>query len=201
MKILRPSVMKAGEWFKERDPAAWRAIKQQALVRDEYTCTYCRLTCRKCMQVNHIGAEDDHRLDNLETVCSACHSVLHLGVNAMYGVLTVFACQPEVVNMAAIVCVTRSLVAQKQPWTEIERAVLARFARPGGRQYSPQETVAQANRMLASIVAPAFRGYLPQGLAVLFHEEGPWQGFPEAVWKWQCLPGARYRKDAEARQR
>jgi hypothetical protein len=42
------------------------------------------------MQVNHIGAEDDHRLENLETVCPACHSVPHLGINALNGTLTVF---------------------------------------------------------------------------------------------------------------
>jgi hypothetical protein len=30
----------------------------------------------------------------------------------------------------------------------------------------------------------AFREYLPDGLTGVFHEEGPWQQFPEAVHKW-----------------
>jgi hypothetical protein len=145
------------------------------------------------MQVNHIGAEDDHRLENLETVCPACHSVLHLGINALNGTLTVFACPPEVTNMAAIVCVTRALVARHSAWPEIERQVLDRFALPAGHHYTREETLNWANSMLASITPPDYRGYLPEGLAVLFHEEGPWQHYPEAVWKWQCLPASRYR--------
>jgi len=75
---LRPSVMRTDEWYKERDQAAWRQIRKQVLERDRYTCAYCLLVCQKFMQVNHIGAEDNHNLENLETVCAACHRVLHL---------------------------------------------------------------------------------------------------------------------------
>ncbi len=135
MKCLRASVIKSGEWFKERDMDLWRATRQRVLQRDHYTCTYCRLQCHKFMQVNHIGAEDNHELDNLETVCPACHSVMHLGINVMEG------------------------------------------------------------RMLSSIPEGGFRGYLPEGKAIMFHEAEPWKGYPESVWRWQCLPESRYRKD------
>jgi len=194
MKVLRASVMTKVEWNKDRDLSEWKRTRQQVLIRDNYTCTYCCLICRKFMQVNHIGAEDDHSLENLETVCGACHSVLHLGKSAMRGVLTVFECKPEVTNMAAIVCVTRALVAKNTPWEEIEARVYERFALPCGRVYDQAHSIAWANRMLRSIMPPDFRGYLQGGLAVMFHEDEEWHGYPEVAWKWQYLPGSRYAK-------
>ena len=194
---LRPSVIRAGEWFKERDQAAWQQIKKQALLRDLYTCAYCLLTCQKFMQVNHIGAEDDHRLENLETVCAACHRVLHLGASALDGILTVFECQPDLVDMAVIVRATRALVSRNVPWPQIEQQILARFARPGGTCFTQQESVAWANRLLHMIQPPAFRAYLPAGYAVLFHEAGLWNEFPERIWLWQCLQSSRYRRRDE----
>src|SRR5579859_6222122 len=83
---------------------------------------------------------------------------------------------------------------KKTPWDEIERQVLSRFARPGGKLYSANESVEWASHMVASIQPSEFRGYLPNGLAVLFHEAGEWNGYSEVVWKWQDLPGSGYRK-------
>ena len=201
MKILRPSVMTAKEWFKDRDQIAWTVTKQQVYARDEYSCVYCQLTRRKFMQVNHIGAEDDHRLDNLETICKACHSVLHLGINAMDGLLTVFECVPELENMAAIVAKTRALIAKNTPWAEIEQHILGQYLQPGGTHFTREESVGWASRILHDIKPPAFRGYLPLGYAVLFHEQGDWNGFPEKIHKWQCMPGSRYRKQSEEGER
>ena len=195
MKILRASVMTASEWYKERDQSEWRKIRKQVLLRDQDTCVYCRLCCGKFMQVNHIGAEDDHRLENLETVCAACHSVLHLGMSTSEGFLTVFDCKADVTNMAAIVCVTRALVAKNVAWSEIERQVALRFMRPGGKHYDMEDSVGFANHMLHLIRKGDFRGYLPEGYAVMFHQTGPWMRFSEKEWKWQCLPGSKYRKE------
>lgn len=194
-KILRASVIKSGEWFKDRDPDEWKITRLQVLRRDQYACAYCRWTCRKFMQVNHIGAEDDHSSNNLETVCAACHSVLHLGISSMGGLISVFDCQPEVTNMAVIVRATRAMIARSIPWPEIEQRILGRLAKSNGHIYSRDETVAIANYMLASIPPGAFRGYLPEGKAILFHERQPWNGFAESIWRWQCLPGSHYRKD------
>jgi hypothetical protein len=167
---LRPSVMRAGEWFKDRDQVVWQQTKKQVLLRDQYTCAYCRLTCPKFMQVNHIGAEDNHTLENLETVCGACHCVPHLGTSASEGALTVFECTPVLADIAVIVRQTRALVYRQTPWPEIERYLLDRFAHPGGHHCTPAESVARANRLLHSIQPTAFRAFLPKGLAVLFHE-------------------------------
>ena len=108
--------------------------------------------------------------------------------------LAVFECKPEVTNMAALVCVTRVLVARSTPWEEIESRIHEQFALPGGRVYDEVQSIGCANRMLRSIKPPEFRGYLQDGLAVMFHEDEEWNGYPEAVWKWQCLPGSRYAK-------
>lgn len=194
MKILRPSVITSREWHKDRDWTEWNTIKQAVCKRDGYTCVYCQLTARKFLQVNHIGAEDDHSLENLETVCKACHSVLHLGINASQGFMTVFECVPELENMAVIVAKTRALIARDTSWGEIEQQILAQYLRPEGKHYTPKESVGWANQLVRSIEPPAFRGYLPQGYAILFHEEGEWHGFPEKAHKWQCLSGSHYRK-------
>lgn len=194
---LRASVMRADEWFKDRDQAAWVQIKKQALHRDQYTCSYCLLICQKFMQVNHIGAEDRHDLENLETVCGACHRVLHLGASALDGLLTVFECKPDLTDMAVIVRMTRALVSRQTPWPQIEQHILDRFALPDGRHYSTDESVAWANRLLHSIQPPAFRAELPEGLAVLFHEAGPWNDFPEQIWLWQCLKSSRYAQSTQ----
>lgn len=196
-KILRASVIVPGEWYKDRDLDAWRKTRQQALLRDRYACVYCRWVCRTFMQVNHIGAEDNHGLDNLETVCAACHSVLHLGISAMEGLVSLFDCSPTVTDMAVIVRATRAMVMRNMSWLEIERRILERFALPEGRFYTKEETIQIANEMLSSIPPGEYRGYLPPGRAVLFHEGPEWNGFPDAVCRWQCVKGSSYLKDEQ----
>lgn len=194
-KILRASVIVSNEWYKDRDPEAWKIIRQQALQRDQYACVYCRWVCRKFVQVNHIGAEDHHGLNNLETVCAACHSVLHLGKSAMEGLVSIFDCQPAVTNMAVIVRATRAMVMRNMPWPEIEQRILVRFVLPDGHAHDREETIQMANEMLNSIQPGEYRGYLPPGKAILFHEGPAWSGFPDAVHRWQCVKGSYYLKE------
>lgn len=184
-KILRASVMRSSEWFKDRDEKVWKIVRTQVLRRDNYTCVYCGWQSRRFMQVNHIGAEDDHGAVNLETVCKPCHSVLHLGLSSMRGTLTAFECVPELTDMVTMVRATRAHVAKGTPWPEIEKRALARFCVPGGRIYTSEETRDIANEMLRSIPAGEYRGYLAEGLAVLFHESEPWNGYSERVSMWQ----------------
>jgi 5-methylcytosine-specific restriction endonuclease McrA len=53
-KVLRASVMRRDEWFKERDPEEWKRIRLQVLTRDNSTCVYCQWKAKKFMQVNAI---------------------------------------------------------------------------------------------------------------------------------------------------
>jgi hypothetical protein len=175
-RTLRLSVMHAAQWYKrqDREPQEWDAIKTQVKRRDRWTCVYCGFKEFKFMQVNHIGAEDDHRLDNLETVCSPCHNVLHLGAAALKGVLIVIESDADQI---AIVRENRHLVWLNTPWETIERHIVERFCRIGGKLYDQMESIDWANTILRSIKPLEFRGYLPDGYAVIFHEEGPWQQF------------------------
>ncbi len=184
-KVLRASVMRRSEWFKERNQDEWKRIRTQVFKRDNYTCVYCGWKTQRFQQVNHIGAEDNHSLDNLETVCAACHAVLHIGIKSMEGILSAFDCKPELTNMAKIGYTTRVLVSRKTLWPEIERQVLERYALPDGRVYTCDETVGLANQMLKTIPPGEYRGYLPEGKAILFHASAPWNGFSERVHLWQ----------------
>src|SRR2546421_183973 len=66
----------------------------------------------------------------------------------------------------------------------VEQEILKQFLAPNGKIYDQGESVDWANQMLQSIPDSEFRGFLPDGLAVVFHEEGNWEQFPEAVHKW-----------------
>ncbi len=175
--------MRSSEWYKQerRDPKEWKTFRSQVLKRDNWTCVYCGFRAYKFMMVNHIGAEDSHDLQNLETVCKPCHAVLHMGVNSQLGYISVIE---SAADQANIVRQTRRLVHLQTSWSTIEQQILNRFLTPGARIYDKDESVEWANKMLTSIPDGEFRGYLPEGLAVVFHEEGPWEGFPEAVHKW-----------------
>jgi hypothetical protein len=84
------------------------------------------------------------------------------------------------------------MVYRQTPWPEIEQYILERFALPSGKHFNQIESVIWANRLLHSIQPPAFRAFLPKGLAVMFHEAGDWNDFPERIWLWQCQRGNRY---------
>ena len=88
--------------------------------------------------------------------------------------------------MVKIVHGTRVLVARKTRWPEIERQVLDRYALPGSGVYTCEEPIVLANQMLHSIVPGEYRGYVPEGKAILFHHMLPWKGFPEEVHIWQA---------------
>ncbi|MFL5629527.1 MAG: HNH endonuclease [Ktedonobacteraceae bacterium] len=134
-KTLRPSVIRSSEWYKriERDEQQWRQTRFQVLQRDNWTCVYCGFRAKKFLMVNHIGSEDNHQLENLETVCKPCHSVLHMGINSLNGVLTVIESDA---NQADIVRQTRRLVHLNTPWPTIEKKILEQFSKPKGKVLS-----------------------------------------------------------------
>jgi HNH endonuclease len=185
-KLLRPSVMTTREWYKreQRDPVAWEAVRAQVRTRDANTCVYCGHHARKFMQVNHIGAEDDHRLENLELVCKPCHEVLHMGASSLQGCVSVIDSHAD---QAQIVRRTRALVRAGAGWAEIETRIQDEFLASAGRMYTQGESVELANELLAEVAPGSFRAYLRAGLAVVFHETGPWQSFPERAHRWGIL--------------
>ena len=163
----------------------WKCIRSQVLTRDTSTCVYCGWKAWRFQQVNQIGAEDDHRLDNLETVCQACYAVLHIGIRSMKGQIRAFDCKEDVTTRARIVHATRMLVSGNLRWPQIEQQILDHDALPGGRVYTCDETTVLANQMLRTIPSGEYRGDLESGKAILFHASPPWNGFSERVHMWQ----------------
>ena len=67
---------------KARHRLQYREIKAQALERDSYRCVRCK--SREQLVIHHIVPEVDrpdllHDLENLETLCRACHGRHHHG--------------------------------------------------------------------------------------------------------------------------
>ena len=83
-----------------------------------------------------------------------------------------------------IVRATRQLVLSGLPWSDIEQQIIKQFLTPGGNIYDQDESIMFANRLLRSITSGSYRAYLPYGLAVMFHEAPPWNGFPDRIQRW-----------------
>jgi len=66
---------KQGQWRRSPLPPNWKRKRQHVLYRD---LGVCQLGYRGCLgaasEVDHIGEHDDHRLDNLQAVCTRCHA-------------------------------------------------------------------------------------------------------------------------------
>ena len=67
-------------------PPDWRARRRKVLGRDDYTCRRCGIRSTRVdsigFDVDHIVPKSDggsHALDNLQTLCPACHAEKHPG--------------------------------------------------------------------------------------------------------------------------
>lgn len=59
----------------KRLPAGWARIRSQVLARDRGLCRLAGERCtHRATEVDHIVRGDDHRLSNLQAVCSDCHA-------------------------------------------------------------------------------------------------------------------------------
>src|SRR5690606_14445701 len=65
-----------GAWRNTPRPRGWKGLRAQVLERDAYQCTWVEDGWR-CTEpgtdADHIGDADDHRLENLRTLCSYHH--------------------------------------------------------------------------------------------------------------------------------
>ncbi|MFC4652646.1 HNH endonuclease [Lactococcus nasutitermitis] len=68
--------------------SAWRCVRKQALVRDNYECQWCKAegrvttALRATLEVDHIKELEDYpefalQLSNLRTLCHDCHNKRH----------------------------------------------------------------------------------------------------------------------------
>lgn len=79
---IRPTITNPSLWNPERPPKSqWNKIRKVVLERDNWTCAGCGHVAKKYMHVHHIGDSEDNSVDNLITLCVACHAILHIGRN------------------------------------------------------------------------------------------------------------------------
>lgn len=71
-----PSLKPISNWGSGRGGRAWRKLKEQIHLRDNYTCQHCGIVTLE-LECDHIlnkaqGGTDD--LDNLQSLCKSCHA-------------------------------------------------------------------------------------------------------------------------------
>ncbi|KAF9273368.1 hypothetical protein BGZ88_003869, partial [Linnemannia elongata] len=69
--------------------ALWREMRQEVLLRDNYTCRFCGVRSLKYMICDHIDGNPSHNdLANLGINCPLCDSIRHCGLAGIHGVLS-----------------------------------------------------------------------------------------------------------------
>jgi len=164
--VLRPGVTNPALWHPQRPPkGAWDKIRKAVLERDDYTCAGCGHRALKYMNIHHVADSQDDSPDNLIPVCVACHAVLHVGMNLELGVLEVWECD---LNQVEVVQRSRALAAKGMTLKEIKDTFALRSGAhpPGSTNY--------ANDLLRSMdTAP--RGSLADPLTAIFVNFSRWQ--------------------------
>lgn len=63
---------------------AFHAVRNDVLMRDNFTCHFCGFKSEKWQEIHHIDSDHQNNTpDNLVTSCNLCHQVHHLGMCAM----------------------------------------------------------------------------------------------------------------------
>jgi 5-methylcytosine-specific restriction endonuclease McrA len=88
---LRPGISNRNQWQgAERKNAVSAKIRKVVLERDGNSCASCGHRAMKWMHVHHIEDEDNDALENLATLCPACHAVMHFGRSMQWGTLEIW---------------------------------------------------------------------------------------------------------------
>jgi len=163
---LRPGVNNVNQWQgAERKRAVTEKLRRQVLARDDFTCASCNHRAMKWMHIHHIADEENDELDNLATICPACHAVMHFGRSMQFGSLEIWK---SPIPQIEIVCRTREGIRKGMTLAEINAA----FGLKKGKL--PPDSMRWANDLLASLEAEP-RAELPEPLCAVFVEFKQWQ--------------------------
>ena len=163
---LRPGVTNPSLWYPERpSETEWDRIRKAVLERDNYTCAGCGHRALKFMNVHHIEESESNAIENLTTICVACHAVLHIGRNLDYGAIEIWQSQ---VPQVEIVQRTREGVKKKRSFAQINKE----FKLKHGAH--PPNSLLWANELVHSM-GKAPRAYLAEPLCAVFVKLSRWQ--------------------------
>lgn len=87
----------------------WRALRNNILVRDAFTCQYCGYRSEKYQIVHHIDGNPTNNTDNnLVTICQMCNLVEHAGQGwVVQGVVDLY--EKSRFNQNDIIRITREM--------------------------------------------------------------------------------------------
>ena len=163
---LRPGVANRNQWQgAERKNAVTPKIRKVVLARDDNTCASCGHRAMKWMHIHHIAEEDNDALENLATLCPACHAIMHFGRSMQWGTLEIWKADlPQV----EIVRATREGIRRGLSLQEVKST----FKLEHGRL--PPDSMDWPNELLNSMAAEP-RAELPEPLCAVFIEFSRWQ--------------------------
>lgn len=163
---LRPGIENPDLWYPDRsNTTAWQRTRQIVLQRDDYTCIACGHRAMKSMNVHHLFDSKTDDLENLATLCVACHAVMHIGLNLQYKGIEIWETESSQVD---IVRATRDGIRNGLALEQVN----ATFGlRPGKH---PPASVKWANDLIETI-GDKRRAALPKPLCAVFVKFKSWQ--------------------------
>lgn len=163
---LRPGITNPQNWFPERPPdSEWRRLRQRVLERDDYTCYFCGHWAKKWMNIHHIKSGSDNRPQNLQTICVACHAVLHIGHSLGFGAIEIWESK---ISQVEIVRQTRKGVESGKSLAWIKKSL------PLRRGPYPPRSLKYANKLVEQM-GRSSRAYLYKPLCAVFIKMKRWQ--------------------------
>jgi hypothetical protein len=163
---IRPGVINKKLWFPTRPPEdKWARLRKAVLTRDDYTCAGCDHRALKGMMVHHLERGDDDSLDNLTTICGACHAVLHIGLSLMRKYIEIWEVQ---LDQVAIIQRTRDGIRGGLSLASIKASL------PLTQAPLPPNAVTWANNLVRTM-GSAPRASLAEPLCAVFVDFRDWQ--------------------------
>jgi hypothetical protein len=164
--ILRPGVTNGALWYPRRLPeTTWRKIRRLVLERDNHTCVSCGHRALKWMNIHHVEESENNNLENLQTLCVACHAVLHVGLNLSLGKIEIWKTD---IPQVEIVRKTRKGILAGKSLAEIKKSLKLKRG-----PLSPK-SVNYATNLIRSMGRKP-RAYLPEPLCAVFVGLMRWQ--------------------------
>lgn len=170
--ILRPGITNSKYWYPERpNKNEWNKIRKQVLERDDWTCGACEHRAESYMNIHHLEEEENNALDNLVTVCVACHAILHLG-RSMALEVPVLEVWKSKISQVEIVQYTRKKIADGFSLEKIKKEL------PLTKGDLPPQSLEYVNRLARKAKEQArneARAYLEEPLCAIFVNFKRWQ--------------------------